>query len=676
MDEFITACPRNCYSTCTFRVQVAGNRIKRILPFSGNKATPEGPCIKGLSYIERSSSPDRIIYPLIRKNDGTFVRIPSNEALDIISSRLESLRESYGSHSILWYRGSGMSGLTNEIGYSFWKAFGGTTTTYGNLCWPAGLEAVKLTLGSVKHNVPWDIGNANTIIIWGKNPAETNVHEIRFIAEARDRGAKVVLIDPVRTPTADKSDLMYAIRPGTDAALALAMAKVLIDNGITDGDFIKKHVEGYESFRDSLHISPESAEKITGIPACDIVKLADLIGNGGPVTFLPGYGLQRHLNGGQTVRAILALAVITGNIGKKGSGFNYANLQSYVFDTIKEPDSYYPYPETDSPFRRSLSMAKLGHDMLNASNPVLKAAFIERGNPILQSPESNKVSKAFSSLEFKVVVEQFMTDTAKIADIILPAKNMFEQTDILGSYWSPYVQLKPKVLETPGEVMPESEIYYELSKRMGSGIPENLLPEPGNHNIEKWLEERIKGYSDLRLEDLRDGPVPVPGLQEIAFSDFKFETESGKIELYSQKANTKWNVSPVPEYVPIIQKDTVNILPLVLITPNTASRIHSQFGNLKVIIENSDAPALLISPEDAQNRKITDGSRIRVFNNSGELITNVRISNRIPTGTVLLHNGIWLKEGGGSNILISGRETDMGYGAAFHDNMVDVELAD
>ncbi|MBI5010182.1 MAG: molybdopterin-dependent oxidoreductase [Bacteroidia bacterium] len=676
MDEFITACPRNCYSTCTFRVQIAGNTIKRILPFSGNKATPEGPCIKGLSYIERASSPDRIIFPLIKKSDGTFIRISSKKALDIISSRLESIRDRYGSNSILWYRGSGMSGLTNEIGYSFWKAFGGTTITYGNLCWPAGLEAVRLTLGSVKHNVPWDLENANTIVIWGKNPAETNVHEIGFIAEARNRGARVVLIDPVRTPTADKTDLMYSIRPGTDAALALALAKVLIDNKMTDDEFINKHVTGYEAFRDSLKITPESAEDITGIPSGDIIKLACLIGKGGPVTFLPGYGLQRHINGGQTVRCILALAVITGNIGKQGSGFNYANLQSYIFDSVKEPESYYPDTKNDSPFRRTLSMAKLGHDMMHASDPELKAAFIERGNPILQSPDSNKVLKAFSSLEFRVVVEQFMTDTAKIADIILPAKNMFEQSDIIGSYWSPYVQFKPKVLEPPGEVMPESEIYYELSKRMGLAWPENQIPEPGNHNIEKWLEDRIKGYSDLQLGDLKDGPVPAPGLQEIAYNDFKFETESGKIELYSQAAYKKWKVSPVPDYVPVKQKETESNMPLVLITPNASGRIHSQFGNLKVIIENYQTPALMISPEDAEKRKISEGNRIRIYNNSGELFTGVRISNRIPSGVVLLHNGIWLEEGGGGNILISGTETDMGYGAAFHDNMVEIELAD
>lgn len=243
MEEFITACPRNCYSTCSFIVQVENNKIRRILPYSGNLATPEGPCIKGLSYIERQHSPDRIIYPLLKKSDGSFSRITMQEAFEIICERLNDLRSKYGAHSILWYRGSGMSGLTNETGSAFWKGFGGATTTYGNLCWPAGLEAVRLTLGSVKHNVPWDLENAKTIVIWGKNPAETNIQEMSFIAKARDKGCKVIVIDPIRTPTADKADLLLMPKSGTDAALSLAVAKIIIDENLIDHQFISNHVK-------------------------------------------------------------------------------------------------------------------------------------------------------------------------------------------------------------------------------------------------------------------------------------------------------------------------------------------------------------------------------------------------------------------------------------------------
>lgn len=674
MKEFITACPRNCYSTCSFRVQVEDNRIIRILPFGGSLSTPEGPCIKGLSYLERSKSKERITAPLKRSATGGFLKISVNEALDIILQNLRMIKIKYGSHSILWYQGSGMSGLTNEIGYSFWKLFGGTTITYGNLCWPAGLEAVRLTLGSIKHNVPWDIMNASVLIIWGKNPAETNIQEMAFIVGARENGCKIIVIDPRRTLTADKADILIRPRPGTDGALALAIAGILINEELINEDFIKSHVLGYNEFRESLTISPDDAFKITGIPPSAIRELAYYIGTGGPVTFLPGYGLQRYSNGGQTIRAILSLAIITGNIGRPGTGFNYANLQSYIFDKQKEPLSYYPNPVDDQPFRRSVSMARLGKDLLMMKDPEIKAAWIERGNPMTQSPDSRSVSEAFARMEFKVVVEQFMTDTASLADIILPAKDMFEQSDIIGSYWSPYVQFKPKVLDPEGDVMPESEIYYHLAKQLGLDFNNDSIPEPGNDNIERWLEKRISGYSDLTLKDLRNGPVLAPGLQPIAYENMKFETPSGKIELYSSQAESIWKISPLAEYDSLKEeKESREAYPLILMTPNTGSRIHSQFGNLEVIKHVIEKPAFEISATDAEQRNILTGDKIRVFNLKGSIESVARISGRTPSGCIVIPNGIWLKEGGGSNHLIEAKETDIGFGAAFHGNMVDIE---
>ena len=193
----------------------------------------------------------------------------------------------------------------------------------------------------MKHNVPWDLENAKTIIIWGKNPAETNIQEIAFIAGAKEKGCRIIVIDPLRTLTADKADILYNPIPGTDGALALALARVLIDKGLIDLEFINKNVKGFEEFRDSLHISTSEAEHITGIPSSDIIELAHIIGSNGPVTILPGYGLQRHQNGGQTIRSLLALSILTGHIGKPGTGFNYANLQSYIYDDIKEPVSLF-----------------------------------------------------------------------------------------------------------------------------------------------------------------------------------------------------------------------------------------------------------------------------------------------------------------------------------------------
>jgi len=670
MKELITVCPRNCYSTCTFRVFTEDGRVVRILPFEGNLATPEGPCIKGLSYLEREYSPERIIYPLRRQPDGSFARIGTDEALTIIAGRLVEARKNHGPHSVLFYKGSGYSGLSNEIAGSFWRLFGGATTTYGNLCWPAGLEAVRLTLGEVKHNLPWDLANASMIILWGKNSAETNVQELIHIEKARQNGAKVVVIDQRRTLTADKADMLIRPRPGTDAALALAMARVIIDRGLTDKEFISRHVSGLGQFAASLQITPDKAQDITGIPAQTIIDLAVAAAGAGRLTLVAGFGLQRYTNGGQTIRSILSIPVITGMIGRPGCGFNFANLQSYIFDEVKEPLSYYPDPGTDKPFRRAISMARFGPDFFALGEPAIKFAWIERGNPVIQLPASAEVRKALESVPFKVVVEQFMTDTAAMADIILPAKGVFEQADVVGSYWNPYVQYKPQVTDPPGEVLPESEIYWRLAQFMGLNTGEAGIPAPGQYD--SWLMERISHTPGFVREELLQKPVIPDQNEHPAYGNLKFDTPSGKIELLSDSAAKLWGVNPLPTFEPLNDLGEER-LPLRLMTPNIASRIHSQFGNLEVVRSVVEEPAWEISVADARSRGLRSGDRIRVFNSRGEVTGKVRVTARVRSGSLVFPNGIWLGEGGGVNRLIASSETDMGHGAAFHNTRVDIE---
>jgi len=670
MKEFITVCPRNCYSTCTFRVFTEEGRVVRILPSEDNLATPEGPCIKGLSYIEREYSEDRIIYPLSRMPDGTYARIGMDKALKIISLKLAEAREKHGPHSVLFYKGSGYSGLSNDIAGNFWRHFGGATTTYGNLCWPAGLEAVRLTLGEVKHNLPWDLSNASLIILWGKNSAETNVQEMIHIDRARKKGATVVAIDPRRTLTADKADLLLRPRPGTDAALALAMAKVIIDRGLADMEFIKEHVSGFEHFASSLQITPDKAQDITGIPAEEIINLALMAAGTERLTVVAGYGLQRYTNGGQTIRSILTIPVITGMIGKPGCGFNFANLQSYIFDEVKEPLSYYPDPESDKPFRRAISMARFGPDFFALKEPGIEVAWIERGNPVIQLPGSNEVRNALDSVPFKVVVEQFMTDTAAMADIILPAKGIFEQADVVGSYWNPYAQYKPRVVDPPGEVLPESEIYWRLAQIMDLDACAAGIPAPGEY--ESWLMERISHTPGFVRDELMQKPVIPDQNEHPAYANMKFDTPSGKIELLSDRAAQLWGVNNLPTWD---KPDDFgeSHLPFRLMTPNIASRIHSQFGNLKVIRSVVDEPAWEISAADARRKGVKSGDRIRIFNSRGEITGKVKISARVKSGSLVFPNGIWLYEGGGVNKLISPSETDMGHGAAFHNTRADIE---
>ena len=241
---FTTVCPRNCYSTCSLRVHVESGRVRRIEAHPLGRATSEGPCLKGLSYVERIDSPDRILRPLRRKNGTTeFEAIEWETAFDLLSARLTRARDKFGPQSILYYSASGTKGLMNGVGMAFWRLFGGCTTTYGDLCWPAGLEATRLTLGENKHNAPWDIANAKTIVMWGKNTAETNVHQTVFVNRALAAGAKLIVIDPRRTETAERADMLIQPRPGSDGALALAVAHVLSKREWLDREFIDQCTE-------------------------------------------------------------------------------------------------------------------------------------------------------------------------------------------------------------------------------------------------------------------------------------------------------------------------------------------------------------------------------------------------------------------------------------------------
>lgn len=668
-----TACPRNCYSSCSFYIHVQDNKVKNIDPHPKNLCTPEGVCLKGLAYIERANSSNRITEPLIKnKKNSTFEKTSWEEVLQVIADKIKFYHKEYGKHSILFYSASGMSGLVNQFSQKFWEMIGGATTTYGNLCWPAGLEATRLTLGENRHNAPWTLEHAKLIVYWGKNAAETNIQELIAVDKAIEKGAKVIVIDPRRTQTSEKANLHLQPKPGTDGALALAIAKILIKNNDIDKGFIDKHVKGYAEFVKSLeNYSIGTLANEAGVKEDLVYEAANLIGSTKPMTIIPGYGMQRFSNGGQTIRCILTLSVLTGNIGKLGACWQYANLQSYVFDEVKEPLSYYP-EKKKSVFRRTISMATLGEDILNTKEPQIKMAWIERGNPVSQNPDTNKVLNALRKLDFKVVVEQFMTDTALEADIVLPAKNMFEQSDIIGSYWNPYIQLKPKVVEPAGSVKPETEIYYLLAKELGF-VEEDIkkhLPKPGNEFIEQFLKDSLAEHDELSFDKLREGPQLANSHEEITFQDYKFNTPSGKIELYSETAKKLWSVNELPTFVPPGYNESS--YPLFLLSPNTKNRIHSQFNNLDVIKQFSQEPFVEIHPKEAVKRKIKDGDKVKVYNENGYFKLIAKVNFSIRRDCVSISNGWWIQEGGSTNFLSKGLETDMGYGAAFHDCKVEV----
>jgi anaerobic selenocysteine-containing dehydrogenase len=658
------------------RVTVEDNRLVRIEPEPANRATEEGPCLKGLAYVERAHSPDRITRPLRRDRDGTFTPIAWDEALDRIAGALGRARDEHGPQSVLYYSASGTKGLLNACGLAFWRLFGGCTTTYGDLCWPAGLEATRLTLGDNIHNAPWDLANARLIVMWGKNPAETNIHQMPHVHAALEAGGTLVVVDPRRTETAERASLLLPLRPGTDGALALGVGHVLVRDGHIDRAFVEGHVLGYDAWAELVSAWPPAhAAQVCGVPESSVERLGQLLGTVHPATIVPGYGMQRFTNSGQAMRAMIALLAVTGQVGRPGAGWMYANLQTQVFDAVRDPIACYPPPEPDGVVRVSVSTARLGREMKATTDPTLRVAWVERGNPIPQNPETNVVLEAFRALDFRVVVDEFLTDTAREADIVLPAKNFFEQSDVIGAYWHPYLQFRRKAIEPPPDVLPETEIYRALGRRLG--IDESslagALPGPSDAAIEAWLESRLAPLG-LSLADFDDGPVLSPEYAEVAFPDRVFRTPSGRIELASEEAARRWGVDVVPDFrEPDERPDPGGRFPLHLLTPNTKNRIHSQFGNLASIRRITPEPFMTMHPRDARKRGIAAGDRVRLFNDRGELTLPVRIDRGLRPGCVCVTNGFWLAEGGAVNVLTRGRETDMGHGAAFHDNAVQVE---
>jgi anaerobic selenocysteine-containing dehydrogenase len=304
---------------------------------------------------------------------------------------------------------------------------------------------------------------------------------------------------------------------------------------------------------------------------------------------------------------------------------------------------------------------------------------VERGNPLAQNPATHTVREAFRALEFRVVVDAFLTDTAREADLVLPAKSFVEQSDVIGAYWHPYVQLKQKLLSPPGEVKPESEIYWHLAQRLGIPAADlaGRIPAPSDAAVDAYLEQRLAPWPELSLERLAQGPVLSPLFRPVAFADLRFPTPSGRIELRSEEAAARWGVDPLPGFTEPVESPrrndtTAARYPLQFLTPNTKNRIHSQFTGLAMLRPLSPHPLAELHPQDAAARGIGDGDPVEIFNARGRLRATAWLNHGIRPGCVAVSNGWSGGDGGSVNVCSAGRETDLGHGAAFHDVQVEV----
>lgn len=652
------SCPMDCFDLCRFMVTVENNRVVRLQGDKDHPLTKGLICKKGRSLVQRLYHPERILSPLIRQNN-KFVKASYQEVFDIIAETLASIKTSHGPAAVLNYNGDGYGGLKGKIQTLFFNCFGGASRQQGSLCWGAGMAAQKYDFGNAKGHFPVDVLNSGLILIWGRNPKETGIHLFSYLKQAEKRGSRVIVIDPVKSSTAGAFDDYIRINPATDGALALAMANVIIEAGLCDKAFIDSHVLGFDTFRSEASLfSLEKAEVITGVPAGTIESLALSYAGEKAATIYIGYGLQRYHNGGNTVRCIDALGAITGKIGKKGCGVNYAakSISPYLNDVeLKSRD----HITTE----RRFSAGKLGDFLDEAKAPSIRAVFVSSANPLNQGPDLKKTVDAFSKIEFKVVFDHFMTDTARFADIVIPAAFVFEQDDIFTtSMYSPFLNYSQKAVDPPGGLMPEFDFFLSLASRMG-------IETLGFKDSDDYLKKSVAPLLDkfnIAYSDLKDSYFCIEK-DRVAWEDLIFETPSNKIELYSKKALTE-GVSPFPMFIKTLKsKDD---LPLRLLTCHTGDSMHSQgFAFCE------DLPVVYLNRNTAQTYGIQDQSHVCVKGKKHDLKARVSVTDDICDGTAFIHQG-WRHKSGAVNFLTNSIISDMGEQVAYYDSFCAIEASD
>jgi anaerobic selenocysteine-containing dehydrogenase len=676
------ACALDCPDTCSWIVTVEDGVAVKLEGDAAHPFTRGVLCNKVNGYIAYSQSPERLLYPMRRvgpKGGGTFERISWDDALDEIAERFAAISREFGPQAIWPYIGSGSMGLIQGVyaaGRRFWNALGASHHLM-TICTIAGGVGTGYTLGDNRVGMdPETLRFSRLIILWGSNTLTTNHHLWRAITTARRQGASLVVIDPIRTRTADAADLHLAPIPGTDAALALGLLNVVLAEGAEDKDFISQHTHGWEPFRERiLEYPPERVADICGLPAEAIVDLGRRIAHTRPTAIRLTMGLQRHGGGGMAVRTITCIPGVTGDWRYPGGGAGYdtrgffgVNWAALYRDDLRRPGT------------RTLSMTRLGEGLLEVTDPPVKALFVYASNPLASVPHQSKIRRGLERPDlFTVVVEHFRTDTVEYADLVLPATMQLEQADLQISYGHLYLSWNEPAVSPPGECLPTSEIFRRLARRMGLDIPclyddddtiARQILDSGHPSLHGITLERLKERGWMRL----NYPEPF-----VPFAE-GFPSPSGKLEFLSERM-ARAGLDPLAGYTPpyeAAQRDTplAERYPLALIAGADHYFLNSLFANVEHQLQRTGPPLVRIHPADAAPRGLETGHQARVFNDRGAFVVRVEVTDRARRGVVASTKGRWPRfvEGGATvNATVDERDADMGGGAVFHDNRVEIE---
>ena len=714
--EIITGvCPHDCPDTCAWQVAVdhtTDNAID-IWGHPDHPVTQGRLCGKVDRYLERVYHSDRLTTPLKRtgpKGSGQFEPISWDRAMDEIAEQLTQVVDDFGPESVLPYSYAGTMGLLQGEGMAqrFLNRLGASHLAH-TICSEAGFEGYLYTIGAAEGMETEAYAKARLILIWGSNTLTSNLHLWPFIQEARREGAKVIVIDPARTRTAQAADEWIAIRPGTDGALALAMMHVIIDEDLCDEDYVARYTVGFDALRDRVaDWTPDRAAVVTGVPVDDIRQLARTYATTPPAAIRLNYGMQRHRGGGMATRTIACLPALIGAWRFHGGGIQLST--SGAFRHLELSGLYRPDLRRGQT-ARTINMNRLG-DALSLdrtrlarahyhprpvdsmpnpedAGPPVKALIVFNSNPAAVAPDQGAVQEGLRRKDLlTIVLEQFPTDTADYADYVLPATTQLEHWDLLKAYGHLNLSLNQPAIAPLGESLPNAEIFRRRAKAMG--FTDSCFTQGDEEILREVVEsQQHERFNTLTWEELQqDGYVrvnlPSPYLP---FAEGNFPTPSGKCEFYSQRLSSD-GYDPLPTYTPPRWADYLSYGKevnsnghsaqegdLVCISPPAHSFLNSTFVNVERFQEREQGPLLHIHPHDAATRQVTEGSLVRVSNGLGTVQLIAHLSTDIIPGTVLAPGIWWSKfspDRRNINQVTPQAEADMGAGASFYDVVVAV----
>jgi anaerobic selenocysteine-containing dehydrogenase len=668
------------------RVTVENGRAIKVTGDPDHPPTQGVLCTKVSRYAERVHHPMRLTQPMKRvgrKGEGRFEPISWDEATEIAASRLGEIAQR-APEAILPYSYAGTMGLVqgDSIAQRFFHKIGASRLDR-TICAAAGAAGLRYTYGSGVGMHMEHFAESEVILIWGGNPIASNLHFWTRALEAKRSGATLIAIDPYRSLTAEKCHQHIALRPGTDGALALGMMNVLIIEDRLDHDYIAAHTHGYEALKArALTYPPARVAKICGIDEQVVVDLARLYGSTRKAAIRMNYGLQRVRGGGNAVRAIACLPGLTGAWRDRAGGVLLSSSGWASIDTnaLQRPDLIPGWPKR---LPRVINMNQVGDALTHPGDtgfgPKIEAIVVYNSNPVAVAPDSRKVAVGFAREDlFTIVLEQFQTDTADYADLLLPATTQLEHLDVHKSYGHTYVMANLPALAPVGEARPNTEIFRMIARKMG-------LTEPALFVTDEEVAAQAFHWDDPVFDGIDWQSLKADGWAKLKIADAPFaaggfRTPSGKCEFYSD-ALAQMGLDPVPDYLPPYESadgapELAARYPLAMISPPARNFLNSTFVNIESLRATEGEPHMDLNPADATRRGIADGDEVRVFNDRGSMQARARVSDRAREGLVVGLSIWWKKlspDGRNANEVTSQALTDLGGSATFYDCLVEVE---